>query len=138
MTKAAQPASVSQQIIDSATAVHAELGPDLLEGAYLACIKWVLEQRGLNVQAGVPVPVLYQGQPIAEIGCRIDLLVEEEIVVQVRALEYVSPIHRAHLLTCLKHAHHSIGFLLNFNVIEMKDGILRRVHVDDLDELDET
>jgi GxxExxY protein len=115
---------VSGLIVDSAIAVHRALGPGLLESAYKACLAFELRKRGLGVASEVPLPVVYEGiRP--EVGYRIDLLIENEVVVEVKAVDGVASIHRAQLLSYLRLSGHSLGLLLNFNVVLMKSGIVR-------------
>jgi GxxExxY protein len=115
---------VSGIIVDSAIAVHRVLGPGLLESAYKACLAFELRKRGLDVASEVPLPVVYEGHKL-EAGYRIDLLVASLVVVEVKAVDCVAPIHRAQLLSYLRLSGHSLGLLLNFNVLLMKDGIVR-------------
>lgn len=115
---------VSGQIVDSAIAVHSTLGPGLLESTYQACLAYELHMRGLDVREEVGLPVVYDGQRL-EIGYRIDLLVDAVIVVEVKSVDAIAPIHRAQLLSYLKLSGKPIGLLLNFNVVPMKQGIVR-------------
>jgi GxxExxY protein len=115
---------VSSVIVDSAIAVHRVLGPGLLESTYQACLTFELQKRGLNVISEVPLPVVYEGHKL-EGGYRIDLLVEDQVVVEVKAVSSLAPIHRAQLLSYLRLSGRSLGLLLNFNVVLMKDGIVR-------------
>ncbi len=119
---------LAKRALDAAFAVHSELGPGLLESSYCACLKAELEQRGLRVQAEVPVPVVYKGEQLADVGYRIDLLVSGELVIEVKAIEAVAPVHLAQLLSYLKHSKKRLGLLLNFNTAHLKDGIFRRVN----------
>ncbi len=114
----------SGQVVDSAIAVHSALGPGLLESTYQACLAYELRKRGLGVLEEVALPVVYDAQRL-EIGYRIDLLVQGFIVVEVKSVEGVAPIHRAQLLSYLKLSGKPLGLLLNFNVVLMKDGIVR-------------
>ncbi len=115
---------ITGQIIGSAMAVHTALGPGLLESVYEACLTYELQSRGLKVERQVPVPVLYREVQL-EIGFRIDLLVEKRVVVELKAVEKLLPIHEAQILTYLKLTGQRIGLLLNFNVVSMKKGIKR-------------
>jgi len=115
---------VSGAVVDSALAVHCALGPGLLESAYQACLAFELRKRGLEVSAEVPLPLVYEGHKL-EIGYRIDLLVEGQVVVEVKAVDAIAPIHRAQLLSYLRLSKRPLGLLLNFNVALMKDGIVR-------------
>jgi GxxExxY protein len=120
--------ALSKQVLDAAFAVHTELGPGLLESTYVACLKYELEARGLRVQAEVPCPVVYKGNKLAEIGYRIDLLVEGQLVIEVKAVEVIAAVHRAQLLSYLRHSGIRLGLLLNFHAVLLKDGIVRQVN----------
>jgi len=107
--------------------VHTELGPGLLESTYTACLQCELGQAGLRSATQVGLPVVYHGVKL-ELGYRIDLLVEELIVVEIKSVDAVSPVHHAQLLSYLKLSGKSIGLLINFNVVHLKDGIRRFVN----------
>ena len=111
-------------IVDAAIAVHKALGPGLLESAYEACLLYELRKRGLRVESQVPLPVIYESVHL-EIGYRIDLLVENVIVIELKACEAIAPVHRIQLLSYLKLGNKPLGLLLNFHVALMKDGIVR-------------
>jgi GxxExxY protein len=115
---------ISGAIVDGAVAVHRTLGPGLLESAYRACLGFELRKRGLESASEVPLPLVYEGNKL-EVGYRIDLLVENEVVVEVKAVECIAPIHRAQMLSYLRLSRRTLGLLLNFNVVLMKDGIVR-------------
>jgi GxxExxY protein len=117
---------VSGQVVDAAMKVHSALGPGLLESAYEGCLLYELRQRGLHVASQVGVPVQYDGHQI-DVGYRIDLLVEDQVIVELKAVESLAPIHEAQLLTYLKLSGKKVGLLINFNVLHLKDGIKRRV-----------
>ena len=114
-------------IVDAAFKVHSLLGPGLLESAYEACLKHELLKRGLKVASQILLPVEYDGVAI-DAGYRIDLLVEDTVVIELKAVEKIVPIHEAQLLTYLKLSGKKLGLLLNFNVLHMKDGIKRIVN----------
>ena len=114
-------------IVDAAFKVHSALGPGLLESVYEACLARELVKRGLRVRAQVELPVLYDGEKI-EIGYRLDLLVEEAVIVEVKAVDELAPIHKAQVLTYLKLTGLYAGILINFNVQHLRDGIKRIVH----------
>ena len=118
---------ITGQIIDAAMRVHSALGPGLLESAYQACLKYELEKRGLRVASQVELPVVYEGVRI-DIGYRIDLLVEDAVVVELKSVDAVHPLHKAQLLSYLKLSGKKVGLLMNFNVERMKDGITRLVN----------
>ncbi|HEV8132297.1 MAG TPA: GxxExxY protein [Acidobacteriota bacterium] len=115
----------AQQIVDAAIKVHRSLGPGLLESAYQACLKHELTSRGLRVDCQLPIALQYDGSPV-DVGYRLDLLVEG-VMIEVKAVETLLPIHRAQLLTYMKLAGHSLGFLINFNVCNLRDGLKRVV-----------
>lgn len=116
--------TVSASIVDSAIAVHRELGPGLLESAYEACLAFELSERGIRVQRQVELPVVFRGHNV-DAGYRLDLLVEDLVIVELKAVEQISPLHKAQLLSYLKLSSKPIGLLMNFNVRLLKDGITR-------------
>ncbi len=116
----------SKPILDSAYTVHTKLGPGLLESIYEMCLAHELKKRGTRCERQVPLPVVYDDLKI-EGGFRIDLLVENCIIVELKSQEDLLPVHEAQLLTYLKLANLRLGFLLNFNVISLKSGIKRKV-----------
>jgi GxxExxY protein len=120
---------VSATIVDAAMKVHMRLGPGLLESAYEACLlnENELHKRGLRVRKQVELPVVYEKITI-DVGYRIDLLVEEEVIVELKVVEKVLPIHEAQLLSYLKLSGKKLGLLINFNVTRLKDGIKRMVN----------
>lgn len=120
--------TIAKRILKSAFAVHETIGPGLLEKAYVACLIHELQSSGLRVSTEVPVPVIYKGLKMADVGYRLDILVENEIVIEVKALEAIHPVHVAQLVSYLRLTDRRLGFLLNFNVALMKQGIYRRVN----------
>ncbi|HVO24139.1 MAG TPA: GxxExxY protein [Candidatus Margulisiibacteriota bacterium] len=118
---------VSGQIVDAAMKVHSVLGPGLLESAYEGCLLHELRTRGLDARSQVVLPVVYQGVHI-EVGYRIDLLVEDAVVVELKSVDQVHPIHQAQLLSYLKLSGKKVGLLINFNVLHLRDGITRMVN----------
>ena len=120
--------ALTQVIKDAAFRVHNELGPGMLEAAYCACLMHELVMSGVHVRTEVPVPVVYKGEKLGQVGYRMDILVEEEVVVEVKSLEALAPVHFAQLVSYLKLANKRVGLLINFNVEWLKDGIHRRVH----------
>jgi GxxExxY protein len=118
---------ITGQIIDAAMKVHSALGPGLLESAYEKCLLYELRSRGLNAVAQLELPVVYRNVKI-DIGYRIDLLVEDEVVVEVKAIEAIHPVHHAQLISCLKLSNKKVGLLINFHVEHLKDGITRLVN----------
>jgi GxxExxY protein len=117
---------ITDDVIGAAVDVHRELGPGLLESVYETCLCHELGLRGLAFRQQVHVPVKYKGMDL-DAGCRIDILVEDEVVVEVKAVEKLLGVHEAQLLTYLRLAGKRVGLLLNFNVPRLKDGIVRRV-----------
>lgn len=118
--------AVSRLVLDAAMKVHTALGPGLLESTYEACLAQELKNAGLSVQTQVPLPVVYDGLKL-EIGYRIDLLVDDLVVVEVKSVEALAPIHHAQVLTYLRLSGRSLGLLINFNVVHLKGGIKRFV-----------
>jgi len=119
--------SITGSIVDAALKVHTALGPGLLESVYEKCLKHELGKRGLRVETQVWVPVVYDGLEI-EGGYKIDLLVEDSVIVELKVVEQILPIHRAQLLSYLKLTHKEVGLLINFNVVHLRDGIRRLVN----------
>jgi GxxExxY protein len=113
-------------LVDSAYRVHRQLGAGLLESVYETCLAYELTKRGLEVRRQVPVPIVYDGV-LLDAALRIDLLVQDLLVVEVKATEALLPVHDAQLLTYLKLAAKRLGFLINFNVPVIKQGIRRRI-----------
>jgi GxxExxY protein len=113
------------KIVDCAVSVHKLLGPGLLESAYEECLQYELELSGINTLKQVPMPLIYRQKKL-DIGYRIDLIVEEKVIIEVKAVEVLNPVHLAQLMTYLKLSGCRIGLLINFNVQFLKDG-LRRV-----------
>jgi len=118
---------ITEAVIGAAIAVHRELGPGLLESAYEACLAYELTERGLNVERQKGLPVIYRGV-LLDCGYRIDLLVEGQVVVELKTVERVEPIHEAQLLSYLKLSGCKVGLLINFNVKVLKNGIKRLVY----------
>lgn len=116
----------TSEIIGAAIEVHRALGPGLLESTYEACLFHELVQRGLTVEKQKELPVHYKGVQL-DCGYRIDLLVEGSVIVELKAIEKLEPIHEAQLLSYLKLSDIKIGLLINFNVEVLKSGIKRRV-----------
>jgi GxxExxY protein len=117
----------SGAVVDAAIKVHTALGPGLLEGAYEGCLVHELRKRGHLVVQQLPLPVLYDGICI-DLGYRIDLLVDGGVVVEVKSVGKLAPIHNAQLLSYLKLGGYKVGLLLNFNVPRLKDGMRRIVN----------
>jgi GxxExxY protein len=118
---------IGDAIIAAALKVHTALGPGLLESAYETCLLYELQKKGLPVQQQVLIPVRYEDFTIDN-GYRVDLLVADRVVVELKALEAILPVHRAQLLSYLRLGGFKLGYLLNFNVAHMRDGIVRLVN----------
>lgn len=125
--KRAELDRISNQVIGAAIEVHKELGPGLLESVYEYCLKSELERRELKVARQVQLPIHYKGEQLGK-DFYIDLLVEDELVVELKCVEVVLPVHEVQLVTYLKLADKRLGLLLNFNVPMMKEGIIRKVN----------
>ena len=119
---------LSSTIIRAAINVHSELGPGLMESVYNACMQIELHKLGIEVKGEVPLPVVYQGQKVSEEGFRMDLLVGDKIIVELKSVETVQPVHKKQLLTYLRLAKKPLGLLINFNEVLLKDGITRIVN----------
>jgi GxxExxY protein len=115
---------VAKQIVNAAYRVHTGLGPGLLESAYEAVLAFELDQRGLRTVRQQSVPIVYQGTRI-EMGFRADLIVEDSVIVEIKSVEAIAPLHKKQLLTHLRLADKRLGLLINFNVALIKDGITR-------------
>jgi GxxExxY protein len=115
---------LTQKIIGCAVEVHKHLGPGLLESAYEECLSYELALNGLFNQRQVPVPIIYKEVKL-ETGYRIDILVENEVIVELKAIEYLTPVHEAQILTHLKFAKKKIGLLMNFNSLKLTDQLRR-------------
>jgi GxxExxY protein len=113
--------------VDAAYRLHVNVGPGLLESAYEAALAYELEQLGLRVVRQQAIPFVYKGIRI-EAGYRLDLLVENKVIVEVKSIEAVAPVHKKQLLTHLRLADKRLGLLINFNVALIKDGITRVVN----------
>lgn len=107
--------------------VHTELGPGLLESAYETALQFELQQAGLLVRAQVPLPMVYKSVGM-DVGFRMDLLVENRVVVEVKSIDAICEVHHMQLLTYLKLSGHKLGLLINFNVPRLKEGIVRKVN----------
>jgi len=117
---------ITQQIIGGAIDVHRALGPGLLESVYEQCMAVELSQRGLTVQRQVAVPIMYKGVRV-DAGYKIDMVINDTVVVELKAVETVLPVHEAQLLSYMRLLGVRVGLLLNFHVPLMKNGIFRRV-----------
>ena len=117
---------VAQSIVDAALAVHRALGPGLLESAYEACLSHELARRGHAVITQMALPVVYDTMKL-DAGYRVDLIVDDVVIVEVKAIETLASVHEAQLLTYLRLSHRRLGLLINFNVKLLKSGIKRMI-----------
>jgi GxxExxY protein len=125
------PAEIEQMAtvaVDASFAVHMELGPGLLESAYEACFARELELRGINYQRQLPVPLNYKGK-IIEVGFRADVVIGGKLLIELKAVEQVIPVHKAQVITYLKILKLPLGLLINFNEALIKDGIQRVLNI---------
>lgn len=118
---------VAKQVVDAAYHIHTSLGPGLLESVYEALLGYELEQRGLRVSRQTEIPIVYH-QTRIHVGFRADLVVEEQVIVEIKSIDAVAPVHRKQLLTYLRLSGKRLGLLINFNVALIKDGITRIVN----------
>jgi len=118
---------IAKEVVDAAYKIHTELGPGLLESVYEAVLAYELERRGLRVVRQQAIPVVYQGVHMEE-GFRADLIVEDKVIVELKSVEAVHPVHKKQLLTYLRLANKRLGLLINFGVLLIKDGISRVVN----------
>jgi GxxExxY protein len=119
--------SLSSKVLDTAVRVHKEMGPGLLEAVYQLCMVKELQSREISISQNVPVPLYYRGQALNK-DYIIDLLVEKEIIVELKAVEGILPVHEAQIISYLKLADKRLGFLINFNVPLIKLGFKRYVN----------
>jgi len=117
---------LTESIIGAAIEVHKALGPGLLESAYRRCLAREFELRSLNYRMELPLPIVYKGLTL-DCGYRMDFVIEEKIVLEVRSVEKLIPIHEAQLLTYLKLSGHKIGLMINFNSAVIRNSFIRRV-----------
>ena len=118
---------VGETILGCAIKVHTALGPGLLESTYEVCLAYELQKAGLKLERQVPLPVIYDEVEL-DAGYRMDLLVADIVVVELKVVEKLLPLHTAQLLSYLKLSKRKLGYLLNFNVVHMRDGIKRVVN----------
>jgi GxxExxY protein len=111
-------------IVDCAVKVHKQLGPGLLESAYEECLYEELTERGISSYKQVPMPLIYKGKRL-ELGYRLDLLVEDKVIIEVKSVDCLNPVHTAQIMTYLKLSGCKVGILINFNVTFLKEGIRR-------------
>jgi GxxExxY protein len=115
---------IAREIVDAAFHVHTALGSGLLESIYEACLVHDLTRREIGVRRQVPVPIVYKGLEL-EAGLRLDLLVGEHVIVEIKSIERLLPVHEAQILSYLRLAEKRLGLLINFNVVRIKEGIRR-------------
>ena len=127
MAKKEELNRITEKIIGAAIQVHRTLGPGLLESAYEACLAFELVERGLKVEQQKPLPVIYRGTYL-DCGYRLDILVEEIVIVEIKVVDRLASIHQAQLLSYLKLSGCNVGLLINFNLRVLKNGILRVVN----------
>ena len=118
---------IGRAIIGAAMRVHSTVGPGLLESAYEICLAYELEKQRLRLRKQALIPIRYEGMTIDN-GYRLDLLVEDLVVVELKAVAAILPVHRAQLLSYLRLGGHKLGFILNFHAAHMRGGIVRLVH----------
>ena len=115
---------LTEKIIGCALEVHKQLGPGLLESAYEECLLYELRKAGLKVKSQLALPLVYKGNRL-DAGYRIDLMVENMVIVELKSVEFIAEIHKAQLMTYMKLANIKVGLLMNFNVTKLKYGIVR-------------
>ena len=113
-------------VITTAMKVHSQLGPGLLESAYEACLTHELRKQSLSVAQQVGLPVIYDGECI-DLGYRIDLIVEDLVIIEIKSVEAINPVHQAQLLSYIRLSGRNVGLLINFHVAHLRDGIKRMV-----------
>lgn len=117
---------ISKIVLDCAIKIHKQLGPGLLENVYKECLAHELSQRGLSVRKEVPLPVYYEGVKL-EVGYRLDILIENKVLIEIKSVEAIHDLHKAQVLTYLKLSDCKLGLLINFNVLFLMDGYQRLV-----------
>jgi len=118
---------IAKTTLDCSYKIHTALGPGMLESAYEACLMYELKQNGLNAESQVELPILYDGVKISA-GYRLDIFVENELIIEVKAVERIHPVHTAQILSYLKLSNKKLGLLINFNVPRLINGIKRVVN----------
>jgi GxxExxY protein len=119
---------LSESVLACAFRVHSALGPGLLESVYKSCLAIELRDAGFAVEVEYPCPVVYKGQQVAEIGYQMDLLVEKVLVVEIKSVEVIHPVHLSQLLSYLRLSDLRYGLVLNFNTEHLRDGVKRVVN----------
>ena len=123
----ARTEEVAKMVLDAAFRVHTALGPGLLESIYETCLAYELKGMGVKFESQIALPIVYN-EILIESGLRLDLLVEKCVIIEIKAVETIIPIHKAQLLTYLKLANIRLGLMINFKVIHLRDGIIRLVN----------
>jgi GxxExxY protein len=118
---------IAAAVVDAAFKIHTTLGPGLLESVYESTLEYELRKRGLSVRRQISLPVYYEGLKL-ELGYRVDLIVGDKVIIEIKSIEALAPIHKRQLLTYLRLANMRLGLLINFNVERIKDGIQRVVN----------
>lgn len=118
---------IGRIIVNSAFKVHKQLGPGLLERVYEVCLTHEISKTGLDVKRQIDIPIVYDGIEFSE-GLRLDLLVEDSIIIEIKAVEQINPVWEAQIISHLKLLNKDLGFLINFNVPLIKSGIKRFIH----------
>ena len=118
---------IAKQVVDAAYKIHTSLGPGLLESAYEKVLSYELKKRGLKIEQQYPIPVVYDDITI-EVGYRADLIIEDKVIIELKSIENVAPVHKKQLLTYLKLADKRLGLLINFGQLLIKNGITRIVN----------
>lgn len=119
--------AIAREVVDAAYRIHTTLGPGLLESVYHAVLSYELTQRGLRTASQQPIPVVY-GTVRMDMGFRADLIVEDKVIVEIKSVEVIAPVHKKQLLTYLRLADKRLGLLVNFNTALIRDGITRIVN----------
>jgi GxxExxY protein len=119
--------SISRDIISAAIKIHTLLGPGLLEKAYEACLEHELRRRGHKILRQVELPLVFEGLDV-ELGYRVDLLVDDQVIIELKACETLLPVHKAQLTSYLRLSGKHLGWLINFHVGRLKDGVIRQVN----------
>ena len=119
--------AIAKEVVDAAYRIHTTLGPGLLESVYDAVLAYELARRGMRTVRQLPIPVIYENVRI-DTGFRTDLIVEDKVIVEIKSVETLAPVHKKQLLTYLRLADKRLGLLINFHVMLIKDGITRIVN----------
>jgi GxxExxY protein len=118
---------IARTVMNLGLKVHKNLGPGLLENSYLECLYYEIRKAGLKVEKQVPLPLVYEHVKL-DIGYRVDLVVEEKFIIELKSVEALHPLHTAQIITYLKLSGYKLGYLINFNTLLFKDGIQRIIN----------